>query len=311
MTRLLYVQKPEVLEIHRPRVQAFVDSRLPGISLRFSDGSPHPDDALADWIISPAAGWAEPLLHRASRAGWIHFQGAGTDQLDHFISARPDLRFTTSSGVNADAIAEYVVAAILHFAKDFDVFLANQARASWERRWLKELTGSTVVVFGTGRIGEATARRLRPFGVHLVGVSRSGRAVEAFDETWSADALHTVLPRADALVVAAPFTSETAGAFGARQLALLADHCVLVNVARGGIVDEAALMKHLEDNRLRGAVLDVFEEEPLPPSSPMWRAPRLIITPHVAGTTQLYLDRMLEGFLGSIPGEQIPETKLG
>ncbi|HYD28106.1 D-2-hydroxyacid dehydrogenase [Brevundimonas sp.] len=310
MIHLLYVQKREILAIHSPQVENFVASRLPEVSLRFSDGTPHSDDARADWIIAPAAAWAEPLLNRASKASWIHFQGAGTDQLDSFIASRPDLRFTTSSGVNADTIAEYVTAALLHFAKDFDLLLAGQREGRWERRWLRELTGSTVVIFGTGRIGEATARRLRPFGVRLIGVSRSGRSIEPFDETWPAGRLHDVLPRADAVVIAAPLTDETAGAFGADQLGLLPDHCVIINVARGGILDETALRERLVDHRLRGAALDVFEEEPLPPSSALWRTPRLLITPHVAGTTQLYLDRMLEGFARSIPPEQIARPDL-
>jgi len=247
-------------------------------------------------------GWGIPeAVVEAGRGTlrWVHTAAAGVG-----ASLTPALRasgatLTNSAGVHAEPIAEWVVGAVLHFFRGMDVTL----RAQGERRWaksdltglpcdLKEIAGSRAAVFGLGGIGRAAARRLAALGAEV-------RAVRRRPELGGPDGVAVVGPdRADwalegaaALVVASPLTPGTRAAIGARQLTLLAEGAVLVNVSRGAIVDEAALLAALDAGRLRGAALDVFDQEPLPAEHPFWRHPRILVHPHVAAVTPRYWER--------------------
>jgi phosphoglycerate dehydrogenase-like enzyme len=250
-------------------------------------------------------GWGIPeAVIEAGRGSlrWVHSASAGVGG-----SITPALRssgavLTNSAGVHAEPIAEWVVGALLHFFRAMDVTLVAQRERRWSKSdltglpcTLREIAGSRAAVYGLGGIGRAVAQRLAALGAEVRAVRRrpalggpAGVAVVGPDRTaWA-------LEGAAALVVAAPLTGGTRAAIGADQLARLAEGAVLVNVSRGAIVDQAALLAALESGRLRGVALDVFDQEPLPPEHPFWGHPRVLVHPHSAAVTPRFWPREQE-----------------
>ena len=247
-------------------------------------------------------GWGIPEAVLEAGRGtlrWVHTAAAGVSG-----SLTPALRasgaiFTNSAGLHADPIAEWVVAAVLYFFRGMDLARAAQD----ERRWVKdgftglpcvarELAGSRVAVYGLGGIGRAVAQRLGALGAEVRAVRRRPAlgglpgvaTVGAGQADW-------VLEGAEALVVAAPLTAGTRAAIGARQLGLLADGAVVVNVSRGPVVDQGALLAALDTGKVRGAALDVFDEEPPPADHRFWTHPHVLVHPHVAAVTPRFWER--------------------
>jgi phosphoglycerate dehydrogenase-like enzyme len=241
-------------------------------------------------------GWGIPESVLAAGRGtlrWVHTAAAGVGGSLTAALRDSGAVFTNSAGVHGEPIAEWVVAALLHFFRGMDL----AAVAQRERRWakndftglpveLRELAGSRVAVYGLGGIGRAVAHRLAGLGVEVRAVRRRPAlgglpgvsAVGPGQADWA-------LEGAASLVVSAPLTDHTRAAIGARQLGLLANGAVLVNVSRGPIVDEAALLEALDSGKLRGAALDVFNQEPLAPEHAFWGHPRVLVHPHVAAVT--------------------------
>jgi phosphoglycerate dehydrogenase-like enzyme len=231
---------------------------------------------------------------------WVHTGAAGVGSLLHPELVQRDIVLTNSAGIHAEPMAETVLAMMLHFSRGIDYAVAAQRRRSWDTAsyervdsGVRELNGATVGIIGYGGIGRAVARRARALGMTALALRRRAEA-EPDDQATiltGADALPQLLSGSDIVVVCLPATAETRGLLGAAELAQMREGAVLINVARGGIIDEAALLLELESGRLRGAALDVFSEEPLPPESPLWDAPRLLILPHVSATTPHFWDR--------------------
>jgi glyoxylate/hydroxypyruvate reductase len=224
------------------------------------------------------------------RLRWIQATSAGVGQVANRagLTGQRDIVVTTASGVHARPMAEFVVMALLMFGKDVLRYQADQRAHCWRRRAGEEAAGKVVAVVGAGRIGREAARLLRSLDVYVIGVVRtlSGREpadVEA-DEIVTLAELDAILPRLDAVVLATPHTTETEGLLDTRRLALLPRRAIVVNIARGEVVDEAALADALAAGRLRGAALDVFGTEPLPASSPFWDLPNVLVSPHSAST---------------------------
>jgi len=228
--------------------------------------------------------------------------------------------FTNAGGIHAQPLAEFIVLSILAFSRGLLPTLAAQREQRWERFAGTDVAGRTVLVFGVGRIGRAAARACRGLDMRVIGVKRSVEGVDPasleLDELHAPDRLHDLLPRADALVLTAPHTPETEHIIGARELGLLPRGSVLVNVGRGKLVDEPALVSALESGQLAGASLDVFEQEPLPADSPLWGMPNVIVSPHSAGTsdrengriTDLFCDN-LHRFLADKPLVNVVDTE--
>ncbi|MGA8114181.1 MAG: D-2-hydroxyacid dehydrogenase [Actinocatenispora sp.] len=221
------------------------------------------------------------LLGRCARLRWLHLTGTGTDHVPAG-QPRPDLLLTTSATVPAVAVAEFAWMALLALAKDA-VRLAWQHR---ECRWAlpdaRLMAGSRLVLVGLGRIGSEIARRATAFGVRVTAVTRRGLPSPLADRVVTPDALPEVAATADHLVLAAPSTVETRRLVDGAVLDALPAHAVLVNVGRAGVLDTEALVRALEAGRLRGAMLDVHDTEPVPPDSRLWSVPNLWLTPHGA-----------------------------
>ncbi len=235
---------------------------------------------------------AEQLTH-AKKLKWIHSTAAGVAQLMY-----PELRdsgivVTNPSGVFSPPMAEHTMGLLLALARNFPDSTRHQDRSHWGQQdiWdkpqhLTELSGQVLLIVGFGSIGRELAKRARAFDMRVWGVTRSGQGDTTHAEKIvSAQQLEEALPHADYVVIAAPETSETRHLIGAPQIARMKPGARLINVGRGSLLDESALIRALESGALGGAALDVTSVEPLPPESPLWRAPNLFITPHTSAVS--------------------------
>jgi phosphoglycerate dehydrogenase-like enzyme len=232
-----------------------------------------------------------------NRLRWVHVASAGVDPL-----LFPELRaqpvvLTNSRGVFDDAIAEFVLGAVLAFAKDLPNTLRLQREHVWRHRETCLVVGSTAVVVGAGSIGRAVSRLLRAVGCRVVGVARSTRVDEHFDRVVAIEHFGDELEQADFVVVTVPLTEQTAGLLGPAAFARTKPSAVLINVGRGPIVDEPALLDALDRGRLRAAALDVFDDEPLPPENPFWDRADVIVSPHMSGDFEGFADVLVELFV--------------
>ena len=298
MDRSLIVVIPDLPEGHKSRIRAAAERH--GFVCRFFDAPAESLPFLGDAEVIVGS---DPVLSRnAPKLRWLCSHFAGTDPfLAPGAFANPAALLTNSSGAYGVTIAEHVLMVLLEILRRQPEYSAHIARREWVRRLpVRAIYGSRVTLLGTGDIGRETLKRLRGFAPErIVGVNRGGRNPDGlFDRVVSSAQLDDVLPETDILIISLPGTPETLHMIAERQLELLPDEAVLINVGRGAVVDQAALEAELRGGRLY-AGLDVFETEPIPPESTLWSAPRLIITPHVAGHTTLphTLERIVELFL--------------
>ena len=222
------------------------------------------------------------LVERADSVRWFQSPSAGVDAPWFAGLRRPGLRLTTSH-VNSVSVAEYVMGAVLEHFQQRGRWREAAARGSWEPATFRELYGTTWLVIGLGALGSAVAVRARAFGVHVVGVRRRPNGDEPVARLISPADVHEALPLADVVVVAAPATAETRHLVDAAFLAAMRPGSLLVNVARGSLLDEEALLAALDRGVPEAAVLDVTDVEPLPAGSPLWSHPAVAVTPHSAG----------------------------
>lgn len=215
---------------------------------------------------------------------WLHTFSAGVDDAFFRTLIERGVRLSTSSGAHAAPIAHTIMLYLLALTRDLPGWLGDQATHRWNPRDVRDLQGLHLGVLGMGPIGTETARLGAAFGMRVTGVRRSPRGDEPC-ETVALGDLDALLPTLDAVVVALPLTDETAGLIDARRLSLVKPGALFVNVGRGPIVDEPALVRALRSGRLGGAGLDVFAEEPLPKASPLWDLPNVIVTPHSSGAS--------------------------
>lgn len=242
------------------------------------------------------------LLADATNLKWYQQWDAGADWLSgHPDVAARDFTLTNTSGVHAIPIAEHVLAFMLAFARGFPEAARNQARSEWPKRApeVTELAGKTLLLVGVGRIGERTAQVARALGMHVSGVRRrQGQQIpDGVDEMGT---LAELLPEADFVVLTVPLTAETRNMIGEKELQSMKKDAVLINIGRGGTIDEDALAAALRNGEIKGAGLDVFEEEPLPASSPLWQMDNVLVTSHYSGKTPLYTRRSFEIFIDNL-----------
>ncbi|HEX8433054.1 MAG TPA: D-2-hydroxyacid dehydrogenase, partial [Longimicrobium sp.] len=244
-------------------------------------------------------GLSEALLAAAPRLRWAHSAAAGVgNSLSPGLRQR-DIVFTNSAGVYAEPMADTVLGGVLHFARGLDFAVRFQAEQRWEREpWhaadspVREVSQLTLGIHGLGGIGLASARRALALGMRVVATRRRpAPAPDGIELLTGDDALPRLLARSDVLLVTVPATPATLGSIGPRELELLPPNATVILVSRGGVVDEAALIEALRGGGVRGAALDVFTEEPLPETSPLWGLPNVLITPHISGSTHLFWRR--------------------
>ncbi len=246
-----------------------------------------------------------PTLAARPQLRWIQATSAGIGQLAARVGlTSSDVAVTTTSGVHARPLAEFALLAMLMFGKDALRLGREQQAHRWERFAGEEVAGKTVCVVGLGRIGREVARLARALDARTIGTVRELGDRSADDlhveRVATTDQLDELLPETDVLVLAVPHTPLTQGLIDARRLALLPPGAIVVNIARGDVVDEPALVDALRSGRLRGAALDVFAQEPLPADSPLWDLPNVFVSPHSASTVAGENGRIVDLFCENI-----------
>lgn len=303
-----------------PEAEAEIRAAAPsGWSVRFvqsptsSDGDGPPTatadalDAIVDAEAYFGFGITADLVETGTHLRWVHSAAAGVGNVLKTGITNRDILLTNSAGVHGPPIGEFIVAGVLHFMRGLDVAIEQQRRGAWSKRFfvsmdspVRELAGSRILIVGTGGLGGEAARRLNALGAQCIGLRKRPElgAPEGFAEVHGLDALDAELPHADVVVLAAPLTADTAELLTRERLARLPSHAIVVNVSRGAMLDEDAVADMLEAGTLRGAVLDVFRQEPLARDSRLWSLRSALVVPHVSPVSpQRFWPRALELFL--------------
>jgi len=260
------------------------------------------DAADADVVLSwqPRLDWIERNWGWSPRLRWINAAHAGVDHLMFPGLVRSDVTVTNAGGIFNDSIAEYVLGLALAACADLPATLRLQARHEWLHRDTRRLAGSEVLVLGAGGIGRAVTRLMNAAGTRARCLARTRREDSEFGVIGGIDELPALLPSADFVVLALPFTPQTRHILGPAELGLMRGDAWLVNVGRGALVDEPALTGALMGGRIGGAALDVFETEPLPADSPLWDLPNVIVSPHMSGDARGWERAMADLFLDQL-----------
>lgn len=248
-------------------------------------------EAVADAEAYFGFGIPKQIFFAGKQLKWVHSAAAGVGNALFPEMVASKVQLTNSAGMHAVPISEYVVAGVLHFFRGLDVVLDQQRTRTWDKSFftamdspVREVGGSRALIVGTGGIGGQVAIRLHALGATCVGVRRYTErgAPPGFERVITTVDLDAELPLADVVVLAAPLTRESAGLFSAERLKRMKNGSILVNVARGALVDEDALADVLRSGHLRGAVLDVFRDEPLASESPLWQLRSVLLSPHIS-----------------------------
>ena len=251
----------------------------------------------------------DDILERAPEVRMVQLTSAGADRLIDSELARSDrAKLVTASGLHATPISEYVIGAMIAFAKGFPRAMQGQQERTWRPFLAKELEGSTVAVLGLGNIGRRVAELSKALGMRVIGMRRSAdrrmtgeeAGETCFDEMLPTNDLFYALGEADYIVLAMPLTDDSRHMIGEEQLRAMKPSAVIVNIARGAVIDQEALVRALKEGRIAGAALDVTDPEPLPPDNDLWTAPNVMITPHISGGTPRYMDRAIDIFVDNL-----------
>lgn len=296
--------EPTVLIPHHvPRdsakeVREGIEARLSEIDLRVENTPAGTREAIDDAEIVVTFGFEGELLEGTEHLEWIQALVAGVNRYDFDALEKQGIALTNASGIHAEPIGEQVLGYMLAFERNLHTAVRQQGRGIWERFRGGELAGKTVGIVGLGAIGTRVAELAQPFDMTVIGTKANpDDAPAAVDEVFGPDGLHEVCQRSDYLVVAVPLNDETRGMIGRWEFRMMNGEAVLINVARGGVVDQDSMVYALQQHSIGGAALDVFETEPLPQDSPLWDLSNVIVTPHMSGSTPEYMDRCAELFV--------------
>ena len=285
---LLETEQPADLLVYR----AAVEQALPGAPLVFAASE---DEALAasgacSALVAKGHVVSRRLLDAMPHLKWIQALTTGIDHLEK-IGVSPDVCITSVRGIHAPQMSELAMLLMLALGRGFPRLLASQKAARWERWPQPLLQGKTVLLVGIGAISEALAARCVAFGMCVTGASGRSGAVEGFAEIFPYARLGEGAAQADFVVVLTPYTAATHHLVSEGVIARMKATAFLINIARGNVVDEAALIAALAKERIAGAALDVFATEPLPAESPLWAMPNVIVTPHIGGSSDRYAEQ--------------------
>ncbi|MCZ7572490.1 MAG: D-2-hydroxyacid dehydrogenase [Ardenticatenaceae bacterium] len=301
--------------VYRERLEEEIRARVPDVRFVYVGeagevrGDPSDAEIFFNWGLTSDV--VEPVIRAAPALRWFHHLSAGVDSLLFPALRDSGIVLTNARGVFAIPIAESVLAVMLYVAKNLRQNFADAARRHWQRRPRQELYGVTAGILGLGAIGCEVARRLDAFGMRVIGLKRHPERAQdvQVEALYGPGQLDDFLPQCDWVIVCAALTAASRALLGPREFAAMKDDAWLVNVARGEIADEAALLRALDEGRIGGACLDAFAQEPLPPESPFWDHPRVVVTPHNASvsprTEARSLALALENFDRYLRGETL------
>ena len=297
---------PETLMLHTvsnsrwtdaTALRAAIEDQLPDLSLRVARTPDESRERVESAEVVVTTSLPDDVLGRAEDLRWVQALSSGVDFFDFETLRERDVALTNVAGVHAEPIAEQVLGYLLAFERGIVEGIRNQHRGVWERYEGGELRGKTLGIVGLGAVGTRTAELGRAFGMTVLATKRDpSTAPDVVDDVYGPDGLHEALIESDYVVVACPLTADTRGLVGREELGCMKGSAVLVNVARGPIVDEAALTEGLQQRVIRGAALDVFEHEPLAKDSPLWDLSNVVLTPHMAGSSPAKTSRTADVF---------------
>ena len=295
-------------EIYRDRLQA----EFPQLQFALAHGlSELPEDLSGiDVLISFAIELKDEFYQRAAHLKWIQCLATGVDHVLRCPSLKPDVLLTSGRGIHGAPMRETVVYLMMGVSRSVAALVEDQKAHVWDRRFWGLFYGKTAVIAGVGVVGIAIGRLLDAFGMHIIGVTRTPRAVEGFDETMPTERLEEAAGRADFLINVLPANADNALLFNRAVFAAMKPTAYYISAGRGQTVDEPALIAALREHRIAGAGLDVFQNEPLPADSPFWDLPNVFITPHLGGYTSEYEELIMplvienmRAFLAGQPSE--------
>ena len=292
----------EVQESMRARYKAMLLEEFPELTINVVGHHSLVDPYIADTdvLLCFSPPMADHVVRDAKKLKWIQALGTGVDNIIDLPSLGPDVVVTNIRGIHGAPVSEATIAFMLSLARDMPRSVRAQAESNWDRWPSALLAGKTVGVFGVGLIAEYLAPICKALHMTVVGISGSPRPTPSFDRMVHRNELVKVAPELDFLVVLTPLSAETRGIIGEKLFTAMKPSAFLVNVARGGVVDEPALIKALETGQIAGAGLDVFSQEPLPPDNPLWKTRNLTIFSHLGGYSQGYEDRAMPTIAGNM-----------
>lgn len=249
--------------------------------------------AEAEVLLAMAHEVNDELISRMPRLRYLCGMSAGTDQLETLTALKPDVRVTSARGIHGPQMSELAFLYMISLSRDFARMQRNQQKHAWERWPQKLIFGKTAVIAGIGPIAEEIAARCVAFGMRVIGVSDARTSAPHFEKLFPRAQLRDAAGLADFLIVLVPLSAQTRHMIDKGVLAAMRPEGVLINLARGPLVDEQALIHALRDGQIAGAGLDVFEAEPLPDDSPLWDMPNVVITPRIGGMSDVYGDQVL------------------
>jgi phosphoglycerate dehydrogenase-like enzyme len=282
---------------------AMLDKLRSGVEIVIGDSRSEVEKAAAD--ASVVFNWSGSLellrevVRAASQLQWLHSRSVGLERTLFPELIEHSVILTNGRGVYSAALGEFALAAILYFAKDFRRMIRNQMKGKWEQFDVETIAGQTVGIVGYGDIGRAVATRVRPLGMKVLALKRhkSSNPEPLIEQAYGPDGLIEMLSRCDYVVVAAPLTAETRGMIAEGEFAAMKSTAIVINVGRGPIIKEEAMLHALSSGRIKGAALDVFDEEPLPRNHPFYRMENVLLSPHCADHTSDWLEQAMRLFI--------------
>jgi D-2-hydroxyacid dehydrogenase (NADP+) len=260
--------------------------------------APEYDDALkelpdADVLLALAPYITDDMIAVAPNLRWIQALTTGVDTFDRLPSLRPEVVLSSARGIHGPQMAEMALMLMLALSRDFPTMIRNQASKIWTRWPQRLLWKRTVCIVGLGVIADGLAARCRPLGMRILGVTENNREVDGFDRVYARSQMAEAFAESDYIVVLTPYSVATHHMIDANAVSAIKSDGYLINLARGGVIDETAVFDALRCSAIAGAAMDVFEAEPLPANNPLWEVRNLIITPHMGGFSDCYPEQLL------------------
>ncbi|HEU5139222.1 MAG TPA: D-2-hydroxyacid dehydrogenase [Bacillales bacterium] len=285
-------------KIRRSIQKRMVDT-YPDLTFSFRDSMEEAASELpvADILITYGEDLTAEHIRKAEKLKWIMVISAGLEEMPFQAIKEKNIMVTNARGIHKIPMAEYTIAMMIQTVKNMKMWHDNERQHLWKKDMpMGEITGKTLAVVGAGAIGSEIARLAGAFHMKTLGVNRSGKPAEHFDEIYTNDNVNDCVSRADFIVAVLPHTKETDKFLGREQFRAMKQDAVFINIGRGKTVDEAEMLEALREGEIAHAVLDVFEEEPLPEDHPVWEMQRVTVTPHLSAITPQYQHRAFEIF---------------
>ncbi|MED4352489.1 D-2-hydroxyacid dehydrogenase [Schinkia azotoformans] len=282
-----------------PKIQNELMEKFPNIEFSFHKVMKEAVSEIdsAEILVSYGGDLNEEVINKAANLKWIMVFSAGIEKLPFETIKQKGILVTNARGTSKIPMAEYTMGMILQVARKTKQLIENEKQEEWNRRLkMIEISGATITIMGTGSIGSEIARLARAFGMKTVGINRSGRSVEYFDEVYPVTEMDKAIEQGDYIASVLPSTPDTYHLLKEQHFKIMKNDCLFMNIGRASLVDENVLMKALETDEIAHAVLDVFETEPLPKGHPFWQMENVTITPHLSGVSRQYLLRCIEIF---------------